>query len=87
MNTNAAVDVQEVKAVLVDALDLADREGEIGPDTRLLGAIPELDSMAVLTLVTALEQRFAIRFDGDDVTADAFETLDSLAGLVNSKRT
>ena len=31
--------------------------------------------MAVLELVLALEQRFGIEIDGEDVTAEIFETL------------
>jgi acyl carrier protein len=41
--------------------------------------------MAVLELVYALEQRFGIEFGGEDVTADAFETLASLTAVVEDK--
>jgi acyl carrier protein len=78
--------LDEVKAVLVDTLGIADRAASIDATTELLGNLPELDSMAVLELVAALEQRFGITVDDDDVTAEVFETLDSLTAFVAEKR-
>jgi acyl carrier protein len=75
----------EVKAVLVETLGVQDRAGSIDAATPLLGSLPELDSMAVLELVAALEQRFGVTIDDDDVTAEAFDTLGSLADLVTAK--
>ena len=75
----------EVKTVLVETLGVQDRAGTIDASTPLLGSLPELDSMAVLELVAALEQQFGITIDDDDVTAEAFETLASLADLVTAK--
>jgi acyl carrier protein len=75
----------EVKAVLVETLGVEDRAGSIDASTPLLGSLPELDSMAVLELVAAMEQRFGITIDDDDVTAEVFETLGSLTGFVQGK--
>jgi acyl carrier protein len=76
---------QEVKDVLVKTLGVEDRADTIDASTPLLGSLPELDSMAVLELVAALEQRFGITIDDDDVTAELFETLGSLARFVQEK--
>ena len=76
---------QEVKDVLVKTLGVEDRADTIDASTPLLGSLPELDSMAVLELVAALEQRFGITVDDDDVTAEVFETLGSLTEFVQSK--
>ena len=76
---------EDVKAVLVYVLGIEDRAATIDAGTPLLGNLPELDSMAVLELVAALEQRFAVTIDDDDVTAEAFDTLGSLTALVDSK--
>ena len=55
--------------------------------TPLLGAMPELDSMAVVELVvTALEQRFGFDPDDDEITGEVFETLGTLAAFVDAKR-
>lgn len=77
---------EEVKAVLVDTLGLDGRADQIDAETRLFGSLPELDSMAVLELVTALEDRFGIKIEADELTADTFETLGSLSALVEKKR-
>ncbi|RKQ85070.1 acyl carrier protein [Solirubrobacter pauli] len=83
MNTAAIID--DVKAVVVETLNVEDRADAIGPSTPLLGSLPELDSMAVLELVYALETRFGIAVDGEDVSAEVFETLTSLTEFVESK--
>jgi acyl carrier protein len=77
---------QDVKAVLVSVLGIEDRAATIDDSTPLLGNLPELDSMAVLELVAALEQQFGVTIDDDDVTAEAFDTLGTLAELVEAKR-
>jgi acyl carrier protein len=82
MPLNTAVHVEDVKAVLVDALGVEDQADAIDATTPLFGSLPELDSMAVLELVLALEDRFAITIEGEDVTADAFATLVSLTAFV-----
>jgi acyl carrier protein len=86
MDTNATIDIDAVKAVVVDTLGVEDRADTIDASTPLFGALPELDSMAVLELVLELEQRFEIEIDGEDVTADVFETLASLAAFVDEKQ-
>jgi acyl carrier protein len=82
---NAPVDVGEVKAVLVETLGVEDQADAIDATTPLFGSLPELDSMAVLELVLALEERFGIEIEGEDVTAEVFETLTSLTALVDSR--
>jgi acyl carrier protein len=86
MDTNATIDIDAVKAVVVDTLGVEDRADAIDASTPLFGALPELDSMAVLELVLELEQRFEIEIDGEDVTAEVFETLASLAAFVDEKQ-
>jgi acyl carrier protein len=86
MELNATIDIDEVKAVLVDTLGIENRADAIDGATQLIGALPELDSLAVMELVLALEDRFAITVEGEDVTADVFETLGSLTAFVESKR-
>jgi acyl carrier protein len=76
---------EDVKAVLVSVLGIEDRAVSIDADTQLLGNLPELDSMAVLELVAAFEQRFGVTIDDDEVTAEAFDTLGSLTAMVAGK--
>ncbi|MDI6101728.1 phosphopantetheine-binding protein [Actinoplanes sp. NEAU-A12] len=84
LNSSALLD--EVKTVLVETLAISDRAASIDANTELLGNLPELDSMAVLELVAALEQQFGIAVDDEDVTAEVFETLGSLTTFVAEKR-
>lgn len=80
-----AVGLDAVKAVVVETLGIEDRADALQADTPLFGALPELDSLAVLELVTELERRFDLTVDDDDITADTFETLGSLAAFVEAK--
>ncbi|MBL1277362.1 MAG: acyl carrier protein [Ectothiorhodospiraceae bacterium] len=74
-----------VKAVLGEALQIEDRTSDMTRSTLLLGNLPELDSMAVVTLLTALEESFGIIIDDDDLVADAFLSLGSLVNFVEDK--
>ena len=72
----------EVKDVVVTTLGIQDRASGLEPSTPLLGSIPELDSMAVLEVVLAIEQRFDFAIQDEDMTGDVFETFGSLANFV-----
>jgi acyl carrier protein len=85
MELNSATVVDDVKGVVVDTLGVQDRADAIDAATPLLGHLPELDSLAVLELVVALEDRFAISVEDDDVTAEVFESLGTLAAFVEGK--
>ncbi len=75
----------EVLAVLDEALSLKGRSAAFSRETLLLGAIPELDSMAVVSLLTALEDRFGIAVDDDDIDGDTFASVGSLVDFVAGK--
>ena len=51
--------------------------------TELLGALPEFDSMAVVGVITALEESFGVDVADDDIDATIFETVGSLLAYVN----
>jgi len=84
--TNLDANLDEVKATLIDVLCLGDAGQRLQADSPLLGSLPELDSMAVVSLIGALEERFGIAIDDDDLSASTFETLGSLAAFVAEKR-
>ncbi|MFC0250912.1 acyl carrier protein [Massilia consociata] len=77
--------LNEVKNVLVDVLNLGEAGQALEADSPLLGSLPELDSMAVVTLIGALEEHFGIVIDDDDISASTFATLGSLAAFVEQK--
>jgi acyl carrier protein len=85
MDVNTTIDIDAVKSIVVETLGVEDRGDGFDSSTPLLGSLPELDSMAVLELILALEQRFEIEIDGDDISAEVFETLGSLTAFVHGK--
>ena len=76
---------EQVRQIIGDVLQLGDRTATLQPDTVLLGNIPEFDSMAVLAVLTDLEDRLDIEFDDDEISAEIFETLGALSDFVESK--
>ncbi len=80
--TNA---LREVLLVLDETLSLGGRGMQMTRDTHLLGAIPELDSMAVVTVITRLEEQFGIVVDDDDIDGSTFATVGSLVDFVAGK--
>lgn len=75
--------VENVCQILAHTLQL--RNIRLQAQTPLLGALPELDSMAVLNLLLALEQQFDIRIADDEVRAEHFATVATLAMFVQGK--
>ena len=79
------VSIEEVRAVLGEVLQLHDRANNLMPETPLVGNLPELDSMAIITVITALEEHFNIVVEDDDDISTAFETMASLIKYLESK--
>jgi len=77
--------LDEVKDILADVLSLGESKNTLKADSALLGSIPELDSMAVVHLITALEEHFGFTVEDDEISASTFATLGSLAAFVESK--
>ena len=76
---------QEVLRVLDEVLSLDGRTASFTRETPLLGAIPELDSMAVVSLITGMEEQLGIVVDDDDIDGATFATVGSLADFVSAK--
>lgn len=72
----------QVLQVLDQALGLQGRSAAFSHQTPLLGALPELDSMAVLALITGLENHFGLTFADEDLNSSVFATVGSLSELV-----
>ena len=78
--------LNDVKTILADALSLDPaRAAALDEHTPLLGSMPELDSMAVVTLIGALEEHFGIAIDDDDISASTFESVGTLAAFVAAR--
>lgn len=81
-----AVDIkQETLSILDEILSLGGRGLVFTRDTPLLGAIPELDSMAVVALIGAMEERFGFMVEDDEIDGSVFATVGSLTDFIESK--
>ena len=76
----------EVVDVLTRTLGIEDRAGDLTRDSGLFGELPELDSLGVVELAAALEDRFDIEIDDEDFTGEVFETVGSLTDFVASRQ-
>ena len=76
----------EVLALLDEVLGLQGRAASFADATPLLGSIPELDSMAVASLLAALEERFGFAIGDDEVDGATFASVGSLVEFVAGKR-
>ncbi len=79
------VSLEEVKALVADILQVGSRLDPLDRDDALLGGVPEFDSMAVVTLLTTLEENYGIEVADDEVSAENFETLGSLQDFINAQ--
>jgi acyl carrier protein len=75
----------EVVQLLLTILQLDRRNSVLTPSSPLLGSIPEFDSIAVVEVITALEERFGFVVDDDEINADTFASVDSLSRFVEYK--
>ncbi|MEO8418095.1 MAG: acyl carrier protein [Methylophilaceae bacterium] len=77
--------ITDIKNLLARSLQLGPRAEALSAQSPLLGALPELDSMAVVTMLTALEDHFGFVVDDDEISAETFATLGSLVEFVEQK--
>jgi acyl carrier protein len=75
----------EVLALLDEVLSLNGRAAAFTESTPLLGAIPELDSMAVVAVITAMEERFGLTANDDEIDGATFATVGTLIEFVEAK--
>jgi acyl carrier protein len=75
----------QVLRILDQVLSLGGRSADFDRGTHLLGAIPELDSMAVVSLITSLEEQLGIMVDDDEIDGETFATVGSLTDFVAAK--
>jgi len=74
-----------VKNILRDTLSLGERADKLTRDSPLLGGIPEFDSMAVVTVLTMVEDELGIQVEDDELSADVFATVGTLVDFVEGK--
>lgn len=86
MQETRALDARaEILNLLDDVLSLNGRAQSFSDDTPLLGSVPELDSMAVVAVITALEERLGLCVDDDEISGATFATVGTLVDFVGAK--
>jgi len=76
---------QEIIEIIRDVLVLGESADSFDGSTGLIGSLPEFDSVAVVTLITAIEDEYGCMFDDDEISAENFETIGTFVQLVESK--
>ncbi|GGC96889.1 acyl carrier protein [Undibacterium terreum] len=77
--------IEYLKDILDETLNLGPQKAHLDTDTVLLGGMAELDSMAVVNVIAAIEEHFGFSVEDDEINGKTFETLGSLAAFVESK--
>ena len=79
--------IDEVKSLLAEILQLGERRDMLDESTALLGSLPELDSMAVATVIAGIEDRFDVYVEDEEISAEVFRTVGTLTEFVDRKLT
>jgi len=83
MDNNQCADA--LRAILESALGKRAMPRNLQDSTPLLGSIPELDSMAVLSVLTQIQEDLGCEIEDDEIEASIFETFGSLRRFVQAK--
>ncbi|MBT5098546.1 MAG: acyl carrier protein [Proteobacteria bacterium] len=79
------VTVAQVLDVVAESLGCTMDVRAMQAEDALLGVLPELDSIGIVALITALEDRFDVHFEDDDLDAEVFATVASLLAHINTR--
>ena len=74
--------IEQVLAVLAKSVPIPEDMEAMGEHAPLLGAIPELDSLAITSIIMDLEKTFGIGFEADELDAQVFNTVGTLRDLI-----
>ncbi|MBX3629929.1 MAG: acyl carrier protein [Nitrosomonas sp.] len=78
--------MDDVKRILRDTLALdIERVEKLTATSPLLGNIIELDSVGVVSVLTAIEEEYGIVVEDDEISADILKTLGSLTEFIEHK--
>ena len=78
-------DLDRLRELLRNTLQIGTRVDELTGHSRLFGGIPEFDSVAVISVVMALENEFSVKISDRELSAEVFESVDSLLQFIHGK--
>ncbi len=76
----------EVRTILKSCLQLDSAADSFTAATPLMGALPEFDSMTVVSLLTDLEDYYGFIVEDDEISAELFVNLGNLVAYVEQKK-
>ena len=81
MNTESIIE-----RYVVDEIMIANNETKLDPNQSLLNS-GIIDSLALLRLITFIEERFGIKIEDEEVIPENFETINEIKSLIERKQT
>lgn len=75
----------DLTGILHEVLPQQGESRQFSMSTPLLGAIPEFDSMTVLSLITSIEAFYGFLVDDEEISGEIFETVGSLVTFIEGK--
>lgn len=79
------ITLDELRDLLDDVLQLGGRKQHLNENSLLLGEVPEFDSMAVMAVITEMEERYDIELEDDELDGELFLSVGSLLAFINTK--
>ena len=71
--------------IVKEALQIGNVADSFDRDTQLLGALPEFNSLSIMTIIGSIEENLDCEIADDEITGEIFETVGSLADFIDSK--
>lgn len=78
-------EIDQTREILRSVLHLGKRADRLDAGSQLLGSVAELDSMAIVAVLTAIEEHYGVTINDDEISAATFATVGSLAEFVKDK--
>lgn len=72
------------RSIIRSCLQLGD-DVSLDPDTYLMGNFAEFNSLTITTMIAEIEEQADTEIDDDEISAEIFETVGSLAEFVEEK--
>ncbi len=79
------LNLEQIRTIVTTVLGINENDVELNENSALLGAIPEFDSMAVVSILTTIEDQYDVFVEDDEISAETFETLGTLHQFVIEK--
>jgi len=76
--------IDTVEKYIVEEIMVGDTKTKLDPDASLISS-GVVDSLALLRLISFIEEKFGVVIEDEEVVPDNFETLNVIKGMIESK--